>query len=612
MNKVETSPLPLIGDENQEGIRISYAELKAQIPHYSRLYGAIVAAVQKRLESRLGVPPAASAVLAREALVSPIHFYMDRLLRTERFARLRPGQSLHLTQDAAPAYPDLMEQFRVLTVSSEAFNHALLARVAALAGVAVTVAGPATTSAAPWPPQPGFVNHNFVLYSRLEKARRKARFWLSRALAAAGLSRTRPCPTLSMAYATEALQNAGFYPSLLESVRGRAVLTAARPRDPSLRDAVVAAAARESRGEVARFLEAAGSTLNTSRVNEDFAGFLAQAYPSSLLEAAADNLEECKKVLRPFAPAPFLVSEVNTLEPTCMIAAARSLAMPVVGCQHGGHYGYLDLEENPYPMEIEFGYYDCLVTWGWEELPASEACRNLRLVPLPNPWLSERRRYWRYALSKNQSDCKKPFDLLLLSNKTFRFPPSPSWAAMSRPDHAREFSRLLVNLAQACATAGVRLLHKPYNRATASLLISTLAAMERVGGDCYRALPVDQKGLSPQLLKQCNAVLWDQPGTGLLECLASGIPTLALWPRTCNREAPWAGGLLAALEETGVLHRSPESLLAAYARLRPDPAGWLREPAREHAIAAFCRRAAWASDDWPERWRAFLSSRSHP
>ena len=101
-------------------------------------------------------------------------------------------------------------------------------------------------------------------------------------------------------------------------------------------------------------------------------------------------------------------------------------------------------------------------------------------------------------------------------------------------------------------------------------------------------------------------VVWDQPGTGFLECLAAGIPNLVLWTRLFSSEAPWARDSFARLEREGLVHGSVDSLLNEIVKFKRDPAAWINDEARQAAAREFCRSYAWTDPNWAERWRDFI------
>ncbi len=161
-------------------------------------------------------------------------------------------------------------------------------------------------------------------------------------------------------------------------------------------------------------------------------------------------------------------------------------------------------------------------------------------------------------------------------------------------------------LVKGLVEAGIRLDHKPYSQGTVDLVPTHFAELARLGGEHYRLLASTQKGLSPSLISDYRLVLWDQIGTGTLDCFVSGIPTIVYWERIYSRESSQARPLIAALESVGVVHSSVDSLVSEVGHLLADPHAWMQDERRQAAIGQFCHRFARTDRRWPALWRQGL------
>jgi len=101
-------------------------------------------------------------------------------------------------------------------------------------------------------------------------------------------------------------------------------------------------------------------------------------------------------------------------------------------------------------------------------------------------------------------------------------------------------------------------------------------------------------------------VLWDQPGTGFLECLSSNIPTMVYWPRIYSQEEVWLKPLFMELEHMGIVHRDIDSLVEEMHLFKLSPAAWMNDIERVSLVNRFCREFAWTSSKWPKYWRRYL------
>lgn len=588
----------LFPGEEAEGISFSQDRLIELSALFGRFNTELVAAAGAELARLTGAPRAAALVLAREAAVPPAHLLLDRLLRLDLLVRRNPKARLRVPAPERAPLRARVSALMGLAHSSWDLNQDALARLAPLYGLDIErlPALPAKPPAS----SPRFVNHNFDGASVFEVVRRKFYGLLARLPAPGRI------PALSLAYAMEPLKAEGFFASRLENVHGRWRACAAAI-DPAARRALRGALAPALAAPLSRFLDEAGAGTRRSEAAGILADYLVDAWPEALLEAVPRNLASALDVLRPFAPGPLIGSEIRGEEGVFLVAAAKALGMPLVSVQHGGHYGYLD--DLAVHVEMEFSLCDRFISWGWTGLPDRDVCRDVPVTPLPSPWLNARRRYWERALPPAERDPRgKKHDLLLMSNKVYRFPPAPSGAGICRSDQLRVFADALKELVAAAAERGVSILHKPYNRDTVELMPGAFAELEKLGGSSYRLYDRFDKGMTPALLRSAGAIVWDQPGTGFLECLTSGLPCFVLWKRSYNREEPRWRPLFKELERAGLVHRDAASLLAAYASFKEAPAAWTAEPSRRGAVERFKRALARDDDDWPRQWRAALSA----
>ncbi|MBI5211328.1 MAG: hypothetical protein HY927_15245 [Elusimicrobia bacterium] len=605
----------LFADGAEPGAALSQARLRELSPLYAALFGRFLASFSSALASRWGRPEKAAAVLGRACLVPLLHCWFDRFLRLDALLRSRPaGRRLAVVEAQADPPSDAAELWSMAHGSTR-FNQALLARLAPVLGLETAAAivpleppeteppgGPAAQAA------PGFDLAAASLPRRL--ARR-----LSGAVKGAVFRRLAgrqgPVPVLSMGRSTDAFQAAGFYPHLMEDIQGRVAFQDA-PREDSMRF-MLTVLAHSGGHAVAEFLAGAGVACEgvgdpqaPAKAVSGLGGWLAWAYPTILLEAIPGNLSDCIEVLRPFAPKPLLVAEASTLEPIYMMAAARCLGMEVIRIQHGGHRGYTD--DHLWAAEMEYACADRYASWGWETMPPFDSCRSVRAVPLPAPWLEERRAAWRGALPPLADRAEpKPFDFLLTTSELYRYPPAPGSSTAPHSGCLPEIAAALEGLVEDCAAQGASILHRTADRRSALLMASTLPELGRLGGERYRGAEHPGKGLTPALLARCHIVLWDQPGTGFLECLDGGVPSMAYWRRLFSREDDDALPFMRELEDAGIIHRETSTLLRSLAAFKSGPRGWMAEPKRAQAVRRFCRRYAWAEDDWPAHWRNFLN-----
>jgi hypothetical protein len=592
--RAEAGGLSLFPSESSPGVSFSQQEVLAQSARYAPLYAELSAAIASALTRERGMPPAAAAVLTRKAVVPLTHCFFDRLLRLHRLLEGRRGDPPAVAQAPSFAAPALVEDLQALAVGSDAFNAWVLSRLAPVWELPA-VPAPAAAAADPAPAAAPFVNRNFGGATLLGKLRKR----LARKL---GWGRV---PALSMAYDTDPLMENGLYgPGRLADLY-RPSPPPAVPPDAALREAALAGPAGLCAPALRAFLAASGvgDAVVQGRALAAFSAFLRDAFPTGLLESAAPELAAARERLAPYAGRWLLLEGAGDHFSVMMVAAAKTLGIKVAGCQHGGIYGHLlDIAS---VNELEYPFYDRFLTWGWTRLPEHPAYRGLTAEPLPNPWLSERRRLWRERPPLPPSAAPdKPYGFLLMTNKVYPFTPAPAGADVARVDRLADFAAALKDLAAAAARRGEAILNKPYAGATVGLLRGTYSELE--SSPAFRVAATRDKGLTKELVDQCRMVLWDQPASGFIECLASGIPTMVHWSRFYNREVAWAEPCFSELEAVGLVHRGVETLFDELARFRSTPEAWMAEPRRAAAVARFLGEYGLTDERWTQRWKDYL------
>jgi hypothetical protein len=333
--------------------------------------------------------------------------------------------------------------------------------------------------------------------------------------------------------------------------------------------------------------------MNLARAYTDF---IIDFLPTGFLEGLENHLAQIEQVFPLNAVA---VIGHDAVSPSGLLigAYAKSKNVKVVGIQHGGHYGYIN---DMSVFGIEYYHYDMICTWGWTEIDSH--LPKCETFPLPNPKLSEKTLNFNYL--KNFSSKK---DILFFSNLFHRFP-HISTCGQSRVDFIDEITSTQVSLMKACAEEGLSVEHKPYSLKFVDLYPDHFRKIEEAGGKNYRLLQSKFKGLSVELIETCKIVLWDQIGSGTLECFTSKIPTIIYWPRLYSRESSWGRELILDLEKQGVVHTHSESLVKEINIFKRDPSKWMSNRERSSAISAFCNKYALNDEHWNLKWKKFLKT----
>ncbi|UPT74541.1 MAG: hypothetical protein M0D55_02055 [Elusimicrobiota bacterium] len=298
-------------------------EIFALSPAFSNLYADLIEAIKPLLTAR-GVPSEAAGVILRDAAPTAAHLALDRAMRLSRFIAARGRGGLAVSSPAQPAAYARPEALRDAAVSSREFNEFIIGRLAPAVGL----------PAAEWRPSPqtpvlaagiGKINYNFHGRGLMRRLRGRvyrlaARLWPGKA------------PALSLSYATDVLQDSGFFGfGFLEYVRGRVAFP------PST-------ASPTARAELAQVLEAFTPRFEAffpagedrTALSRAVAAVFVEVFPSDALEGAAAHHRAASEFLEGFPPTALMMSETGNVEATFLLAAARARGLETIGMQEGG------------------------------------------------------------------------------------------------------------------------------------------------------------------------------------------------------------------------------------------------------------------------------------
>ena len=576
------------------GVTITQDEMLQLSQTYSRLYETYISRLSVRLVSQFDITEPVANILARRALVPLVHCFMDRLVRVKKAIYCASSQLATPRQKLFPAL-DTIEAFEQCAGGNPAFNQSIIWLMGRVWQLPESDSVPEQP---PFTPQIGFKNNMFRLYPRTY-LRLIKKIWLR----LMGLLPRSRFPTLTMANATGAFLQHGFYSKYLGDVIPKWPLVVISI-DRALRENLLSDDFIEDNELTVFLIELELEVHEQKRARVLFRDFLRCYYPSSLLEAIPENMKQALQTLQPFKKRMLISSNGRDTRSSYVVAGAKQMGLSIIDHQHGGQYGYL--EDMSSFLELEYPGVDQFLSWGWSQLPDHPAAKGISVIELPSPWLSERKRYW----AELDLGGEREYDFLLMPNMVKRFPEAPQGASASRIDLIQEFATSLKHLVSSAAEMGIRILHKPYNTTTVNLLAKTMRELELIGGPHYFCEQRLDKGLTHELVQRCHVVLWDQPGTGFLECLSSNIPTMVYWPRTYSQEETWAKPIFLELEQLGIVHRGTDTLLEEFEKFKVSPESWMDSLERVALVNRFCRQFAWTSEEWPQYWRRYFDELS--
>jgi len=329
-----------------------------------------------------------------------------------------------------------------------------------------------------------------------------------------------------------------------------------------------------------------------------YSEFIYEYFPAQNLEGLSKNLQAASKIVRRTKAEYIIGPDVMTNTTTFLATALKENKKKgeVIGVQHGGQYGYIDAMSSH--AEIEYALCDKFVTWGWTEfekmLPKSTA------FILPSPRLSNID--WMFP-KKNKNISEKK--ILFMPNLLHRFPVLTT-CGHSRIDFRDKIFSSRLALIEKMSEVASYIDIKPYNKNNFEFAKENYLMLEQVPQNNVRIIESTQKGLTVSLIEGYDLIIWDQIGTGTLDCFVAGIPCLVYWEEIYSRPSAHAAAYIDLLKKQGVLHSQPESISLEIKSIFMDINGWMTEPSRVSAIKSFVNAHANAGVDWARIWKSSL------
>ena len=584
--------ISLYPNELSNGYPITQDEKFKLSEQYSRLFFVYVERLALILSKEYDIKLVPAKVLARRVLPGLIQCFLDRFHRVNKAVKHKDNQ-LTIPRVNKDYQFEIMEEFEILVGTDPEFNQWLIGRVGQVWDVPESK--PIKYKHIKLE-QFGFKNNLFTLYSRFNLIRLTRKVF-------ARVSRFFPrekIPSLSFQNASLAFSYFGFYSHTLDLIRSPLGLKK-RSADRVRRNVIFDESFFQCDVLDEILYESNVSELESDRVKLILKQFVIDLYPSSLLEDLMDNIQTARSLLEKYKKKILFFSAGLTSADTFIHAAATQDYFMVVNIQHGGHYGYIKCFDHV--TESEYYNIDCFVSWGWDK-KLNVIDKDISTVGLPSPWLSERKKYWK----KFKNVGVKEYDILYMSNYIKRFPAALYGPSQSTTDTIHEYSRELKLLVKTLIKNDISIQHKPYNILSMKLIENTYKELYEIGGHLYHLIQQLDKGLTHKLINKNHIVLWDQPGTGFLECLSSNIPTMICWPRIYSEEDESTKLIFKQLEEQGIVHRKPDTLIAQIKQFKKSPSDWVNNIERKNSIERFCHQFARTSDDWAKQWKYYFQS----
>jgi putative transferase (TIGR04331 family) len=580
-------------NETDSGVAISQEEMRIISAQYHDIYNPIIQNICKNIRSHTEVESDNLEVIIRYATIPIIYAFLDKFVRINKVVKQNGTDFLVEELDCNYfSTPVSTVEFRRNVEKNYKFNSYVVLLISKLWGVKQV----STTSA--YEPNEASskvkINNLSRIYSRnfFNGLRFRISLFLSKI-------RKGKIPVFGVAYAKAPLLKYGFYYKLFDDLDLNWKMEESKVND-SLRSKVFTPDVFCC-SELDEFYESQKITLNRESVNYVICNFFRHFFPIESLELFEFNMMHARRAIKKYN-SKFIVARGGAVRGKYIIVAAKEKHMKIVGIQHGGYYGYInDMHQT---VEYEYRDLDILISWGWSKLPDYKCLQNLKVVELPSPWLSERRKYWKSEKYIND----KKYDVLFMPSGVTRFPLTIRGAMGPRIDIINDLSLNIKDTFDALILNNISLLFKPYNDLTSKLLTKTLHNLSCKYGDKYNIVDRVDKGFTRELISSSDLILWNQPGTGFLECLSAEIPTMVLWTRFSTKEEEWVEEIFEKLKKIGVVHSSTKTLVKEIKIFRKSPDEWMKNPKRTSVIYEFCYQYARYDSKWNKVWKDFFQS----
>ena len=111
-------------------------------------------------------------------------------------------------------------------------------------------------------------------------------------------------------------------------------------------------------------------------------------------------------------------------------------------------------------------------------------------------------------------------------------------------------------------------------------------------------------------MSQTNLIVFDQVGTGTMECFSYGVPVMIIHNNDYNKPNKLGEKYFRKLEESGILHKNIQSLLKEYNDFKKSPETWMNKKKRKDSIKLFCEKFSLTDKNWSIKFKNYLNDKS--
>ena len=340
--------------------------------------------------------------------------------------------------------------------------------------------------------------------------------------------------------------------------------------------------------------------VNYKLLSQVFDNFIMNTFPLSFFENFKINLKFANKKIINSKYKVILSSgdfDTNSVFYNC---AAKNNDFKIIKIQHGGYEGYVD--KIPKYYEMEYITADYFLSWGWNKIinnnNKTKTKTKTKVLPMPSPWLTERKEYFAKALSKKSI---KKYDILFMPNKIRDYNLAPSGlnnANTSTNIYALQNFKKIVEL---FSKETFTVYCKFYSEKDYIFFTQNIDKKFQYIHNIHFSKNYD-KGLSANIISQCKLVIWDIPGTGFLECLATKIPTICFIDKNILQTHKSTNFIFTKLKNSGIVSYNSNDFLKNINIFMKDEKKWLFNKKRLFAVKKFTYQFARTNVNWKKIW----------
>jgi hypothetical protein len=318
--------------------------------------------------------------------------------------------------------------------------------------------------------------------------------------------------------------------------------------------------------------------------------------PGSFLECLEQNCNYVSGKFKSFSGGHYLSGRLSGDAAFFSFAAAER-NWTIWGIQHSACGGYLS--NAALIAEDSIGGCDYYITSGWSNDEPHLPTWRQGPLPLPSPHYSElTRRRRRKRLSTTPAR-----KVLLCLGEVYRFP--LVYHALLAADALFHWNNAVKDVVRHLAENKVQTVLKLYSPAVTKTVHAAMDGWRDVGGDFLVISDNSTKGEAQLLFDEADAVFWDIPTGGFVECGVLNKPAFVLWDKNLIAAQPAAAPLVEELLRVGVFCENGATMVHNYLTMY-NSSGLVYNDEQARVVNLFLDQYIKRDAGWPGPWKHWV------